>query len=258
MTVYERPFSVLVENTFPANMTYALRDVVQQYGNRTVLRVATLDIRQGENLAVVGPSGAGKSTLLRLLVLLENPARGDIRLQIGDKVFNQRTATISQRRQIAMVFQHPALLSRSVWKNVAYSLEIRGEADVRSRVQIMLEKVSLGHLTQKPAHTLSGGEKQRVAIARALITQPQVLILDEPTANLDPQNIRIIEQLIHEQCEQTTVIMVTHNIFQAKRLADRVALLLDGKIIEIATNKTFFNTPRDPRTQAFISGDIIY
>ncbi|MEL6269264.1 MAG: phosphate ABC transporter ATP-binding protein [Chloroflexota bacterium] len=235
-----------------------MRGVVQRYDDRTVLRVASLDIRRGETLGLVGPSGAGKSTLLRLLALLENPLSGEIQLQIGNKPFNNHTATIEQRRQIAMVFQHPALLTRNVWKNVAYGLEIRGERVVRDRVHTMLEQVSLAHLAKKPAHTLSGGEKQRVAIARALITQPQILILDEPTANLDPQNIRIIEQLIVEQCLHTTVIMVTHNIFQAKRLSDRVALLLDGEIVEIATKDTFFNSPRDPRTQAFISGDIIY
>jgi tungstate transport system ATP-binding protein len=157
-----------------------------------------------------------------------------------------------------MVFQQPALLSRTVRYNIAYGLRLRGEHNWQSTVDTMLEQVSLTHVADASAHTLSGGEKQRVAIARTLVLDPEVLILDEPTANLDPYNIRIIEDLVRERTANTTVVMVTHNIFQARRLADRVALILEGELVEIAPNEQFFNHPQDERTAAFVNGDLIY
>lgn len=237
---------------------YRLDDVRMRYDGRTVLQLDGLEICDGETLAVVGPSGAGKSTLLRLLALLERPSDGAVTLYLDRRVCQQQTVTNAQRRRLAMVFQQPALLSRSVFKNVAYGLQVRGAADVRERVMAALEQVQLAHLVDARAKRLSGGEQQRVALARALVLRPEVLILDEPTANLDPHNIRIIEGLLREQCEQTTVIMVTHNIFQAKRLADRVAFLLDSYLVEVAAAERFFDAPEDPRTAAFLSGDMVY
>jgi tungstate transport system ATP-binding protein len=234
--------------------------VEQVYGARTVLRLPSLTILQGEILALVGPSGAGKSTLLRLLALLEEPKRGEILLHSGDRRVSYASASIAERRQIAMVFQRPVLLSRSVRANVAYGLRLRGERDGRERVDGALERVSLMSLANARPRTLSGGEMQRVALARALVLEPRVLLLDEPTANLDPSNVRLIENLVREQHEAygTTIIMVTHNVFQARRLATRVALLLDGELVESAPAEQFFDAPQDPRTAAFMSGDLVY
>ena len=241
-----------------ARAAFRLRDVVKQYDGRTVLQIDRLDVHHGETLAIVGPSGAGKSTLLRLLALLEPPTDGSVSWQLTSTACNFATVTNAQRRQLAMVFQQPALLSRSVWKNVAYGLHLRGVPDARQQALAALEQVSLAHLADARAKNLSGGEQQRVALARALVLKPSALILDEPTANLDPQNIRIIERLLRQQNTDTTIVMVTHNIFQAKRLADRVAFLLDGRLVETAPAATFFDAPTDPRTAAFLSGDMIY
>ena len=123
-----------------------------------------------------------------------------------------------------------------------------------------LDQVGLMAMARQPARTLSGGEAQRVALARAMVLQPDVLLLDEPTANLDPYNVGLIEDIIgrlnHER--GTTLILVTHNVFQAKRLAHRVALLLEGQIVEITGVDTFFESPRDPRTAAFVRGEMVY
>jgi tungstate transport system ATP-binding protein len=239
---------------------YELANVQKTYGDRTVLDIPRLTIERGEVFGIVGPSGAGKSTLLRLLALLETPTQGEVRLHLDGRRVTSATATVEDRRKLAMVFQRPALLSRSVWQNVAYGLRLRGQQDGDRQIKDVLERVSLLHLAEARPRTLSGGEMQRVAVARTLVLEPRVLLLDEPTANLDPANVRIIESLVREQHEQydATVILVTHNIFQARRLATRVGLMLDSQLVEVAPADQFFDTPRDPRTADFISGDLVY
>jgi tungstate transport system ATP-binding protein len=241
-------------------MVYQLSHVQQRYNDRAVLRIDSLTITQGEILAIVGPSGAGKSTLLRLLALLEAPSEGEVRLSLNGQDYNYGTLPIEIRRQIVMVSQRPILLSRAVRANVAYGLNIRGERKNEAIVDDVLERLSILHLDKAKPQTLSGGEIQRVAIARAMVLQPEILILDEPTVNLDPHNIRIIEHFLLEQHSKsnTTIIIVTHNIFQAKRLADRIALIYDGALIEVAATDTFFENPNDERTAAFTSGQLIY
>ncbi len=240
--------------------SYSLVGVRKVYGERTVLNIPSLTIEQGEVFGLVGPSGAGKSTLLRHLALLEAPTEGEVRLHLDGQVVTQASATISQRRQIAMVFQRPALLSRSVRANVAFGLSVRGERNARERIDAALERVAMLPLAEAHPRTLSGGEMQRVALARALILAPRALLLDEPTANLDPTNVRLIENLIREQHARftTTIVLATHNIFQARRLATRVGFLLEGELIEVAPTGQFFNAPRDPRTAAFLSGELVY
>lgn len=142
---------------------------------------------------------------------------------------------------------------------MALGLQLRGKRDLQAQVEQALTRVSLTHLRDANAQSLSGGEMQRVALARALVLRPRVLLLDEPTANLDPYNVRIIEGLIREQHTEhgTTVILVTHNVFQARRLATRAALLLEGALVEVADCQQFFNAPRDPRTAKFVSGELV-
>jgi tungstate transport system ATP-binding protein len=238
---------------------YRLAQIAMRYAERLVLDVPALEVRRGEVLALVGPSGAGKSTLLRLLNFLEPPTSGTIEFQ--DVVVNPRgTIPLDLRRQVTTVFQRPALLSGSVIANVAYGLQVRGVERPRQRAAEALEQVGLRHLADKPARTLSSGEMQRVALARAMVIAPSVLLLDEPTANLDPHNVHLIERTISEMHRRdgVTVVLVTHNIFQARRLAQRVALLLDGRIVEIANTPDFFEAPRDARTAAFVRGDMVY
>jgi tungstate transport system ATP-binding protein len=238
---------------------YRLSGVQQRYGERLVLDVPLLEIWCGEVLAVVGPSGAGKSTLLRLLNFLEPPCSGTITFQ-AHTFADPTKLPLELRRRAATVFQRPALLSASVLANVAYGLKLRGEHDAYPRARAALAQLGLAHLANTPARTLSGGEMQRVALARALVIEPAVLLLDEPTANLDPANVQLIERAIAETSRQrsATIVLVTHNLFQARRLAQRVALLLDGRIVEVSDTTTFFEHPRDPRTAAFVRGEMVY
>ncbi len=239
---------------------YTLQSVRQIYGPRTVLNIPSLAIRQGEIVAIVGPSGAGKSTLLRLLAMLERPSQGILTLNMEGQTVTDQTVSIEQRRCLVMVFQRPALLSRSVYDNVAYGLRVRGNRNGHVRITEALERVSMLEMAGAHPRTLSGGEAQRVALARALVLEPRILLLDEPTANLDPANVRLIEGLVRDQHVQagTTTVIVTHNIFQARRLATRVLFLLSGELVEDAPVEAFFNAPSDPRTAAFVSGDLVY
>jgi tungstate transport system ATP-binding protein len=161
---------------------------------------------------------------------------------------------------VTTVFQQPHLLNRTVAANVGYGLRLRNNPNSHARVDAALEQVGLQHIANQRARTLSGGEAQRAALARALVIEPDVLLLDEPTANLDPYNVGLIEKIIVQSNRErkTTVVLVTHNIFQAKRLAQRVALLLDGRIVEIGDVHPFFESPGDPRTAAFIGGEMVY
>ncbi|OGG52134.1 MAG: phosphate ABC transporter ATP-binding protein [Candidatus Handelsmanbacteria bacterium RIFCSPLOWO2_12_FULL_64_10] len=236
-------------------ITYRLAGVRKSYAGRTVLDVDHLDVSSGELLAILGPSGAGKSTLLRLLNFLEAPDAGSI-LFDGQPLPDDLSPAL--RRRVTTVFQRPVLLNRSVRDNVAYGLRLRGESP-DGRVEDALARMDLTALARAPAHRLSGGETQRVALARALVLRPDVLLLDEPTANLDPYNVALIESIVREQNARlgVTVVLVTHNVFQARRIAGRVGLLLGGKLIEVAPTADFFERPRDPRTAAFVKGKMI-
>jgi tungstate transport system ATP-binding protein len=238
---------------------YYLRQISKTYNTRQVLEVENLEIKQGEILALVGPSGAGKSTLLRLLNFLEPPTQGKICFH-NFEYSADKEMPLELRRRVTTVFQRPMLLNRSIFANVNFGLELRGLRHSRERVQEALVEVGLDHLANQRARTLSGGEAQRVALARAIVTQPEVLLLDEPTANLDPYTVGLIEKImLHlNQSQHTTLILVTHNVFQARRLAQRVVFLLDGKVIEVSDVDTFFNRPNDPRTAAFVRGDMVY
>ncbi len=238
---------------------YDVRQVTKSYDGRRVLTVERLQIRHGEILAVVGPSGAGKSTLLRLLNFLEPPDTGTITFR--DHTFGPGEAMpVSVRRLVTTVFQRPLLLNRSVWANVEYGLKLRGNRDVDERIAAALRQVGLEEMARQPARTLSGGEAQRVAVARAMVLEPQVLLLDEPTANLDPYNVGLIEEIIRQLNaeEEVTQVLVTHNVFQARRLAQRVVFLLEGDVIEVSDVETFFESPQDPRTSAFVRGEMVY
>lgn len=237
---------------------YAIHDLQKLYDGRKVLDIGRLEIETGEILAVVGPSGSGKSTLLRVLNFLVSPERGQLRFFGRDIDF--LNVPLELQRSVTTVFQRPSLLSGSVTANILFGLRLRGNRDGRNELVRLLEMVGLAHLARKSALTLSGGEAQRVALARALILEPDVLLLDEPTANLDPYNVELIESVVRglNKSKKTTIVLVTHNIFQAHRLADRVVFLLNGKIVETADTQTFFDHPVDARTRAFIQGDMVW
>ena len=233
---------------------YRLSEIQHRYAARTILDLPALDIARGEVLALVGPSGSGKTTLLRLLQFLEAPTHGAITF---DGALLNNPLDLNVRRRVATVFQSPALLDRSVYDNVAYGLQLRGLRAAHEVILSALERVGLQSLARARARTLSGGEAQRVALARAIVLHPEALLLDEPTANLDPYNVGVIEDLVRAHGAMT-IVLVTHNVFQAKRLADRVGLLLNGKLIELGTADQFFSHPIDPRTRAFVNGEMVY
>jgi tungstate transport system ATP-binding protein len=241
------------------DIIYRLQNLTQTYGDRTVLQIDRLEVYAGEILAIVGPSGAGKSTLLRHLNFLEKSTAGN--LTFANNTLNGSLPPLEVCRKVTTVFQNPMLLNRSVAANVAYGLNVRGKRGklIEQPIAAVLAQVGLSDLAGASARTLSGGEAQRVALARALVVEPMVLLMDEPTANLDPYNVKLIEQIIAQvnQDQGTTIVLVTHNIFQAKRLAHRTAFLLDGRLIEIADTATFFERPADPRTAAFVKGEMV-
>lgn len=237
---------------------YELNGVTQRYGGRTVLEIDRLEIHPGEVLCLVGPTGAGKSTLLRLLAGLEPAAAGELRFRGHNLTL--RDLSMEVRRRVTLVFQRPLLLSGSVRANVEYGLKLRRERCCMKRADVVLDRLGLAGLAARPARTLSGGETQLVALARALVLEPDVLLLDEPTAHLDPARVALVESVIsavHRE-RRPTIILATHNLFQAKRMASRVGLLLDGKPVEVTPIGEFFEAPSDPRTAAFVRGEMVY
>jgi tungstate transport system ATP-binding protein len=243
----------------PREILYRLRGVSKVYNGRQTLALEELEIGRSEILALVGPSGAGKSTLLRLLNFLETPTAGTIGFEEQEYGPGQRVP-LTVRRRVTTVFQRPVLLQRTVEANVAYGLRLRRQKELMERVERTLQEVGLANMARAQARTLSGGEAQRVALARAIILEPDALLLDEPTANLDPYNVGLIEQIVRRRNQErgTTFVLVTHNVFQAHRLATRVALLLDGRIVEVQDVQDFFERPQDPRTAAFVRGEMVY
>ncbi|MGZ5978991.1 MAG: ABC transporter ATP-binding protein [Isosphaeraceae bacterium] len=235
-----------------------LRGVTHLYGSACVLRVSELDIFAGEIVCVLGPTGAGKSTLLRLLSDLEPPSSGEI-LVFGQRE-QCRTPQLAQLRRVTMVFQHPLLLTGSVRYNVEYGLRLRGQANSRHVGEMMLERLGLLSLASRSVHTLSGGQRQLAALARALVVEPMILLLDEPTANLDPASVALVESVIagENQTRGMTVIWATHHLFQARRVAHRTGLILNGELVEMGPTKQFFESPIDPRTAAFVRGEMVY
>jgi tungstate transport system ATP-binding protein len=240
-----------------AEALYLLGALTHRYGGRPVLRLDRLEARAGEVLGLVGPTGAGKSTLLRLLAGLEVPSAGELRFA-GHSV-SGRGLPLELRRRITLVLQRPVLLAGTVRANVEYGLRLRGRRDA-AQVSALLERLGLAALAGRSARAVSGGEAQLVALARALAFGPEVLLLDEPTAHLDPARVALVEELVRDDHRRrgTTVVWATHNLFQARRAADRVAFLLEGRLVEVADAEAFFTAPRDPRTAAFVRGEMVY
>ncbi|MDA8235478.1 MAG: phosphate ABC transporter ATP-binding protein [Clostridia bacterium] len=229
--------------------------------DREILSIAETNFAAGKRYAIIGPSGAGKTTLLRVLNLLQEPTRGQV-LYYGQELIYSGSNRLAIQRTMSMVFQKPAMFSGDVFYNVALGLKLHGMAkkDIKGRVEEALEVVRLSHLAKQSALTLSGGEAQRVALARALVTRPKILLLDEPTANLDPLNVAIIEEAIKSlhTDNKNTIIMITHNLHQAKRLAEEVIYMNNGAIVEQGTVAEVLLNPKNKETQLFVSGEMVY
>jgi tungstate transport system ATP-binding protein len=255
-------------------MRLAASSVTHGFGDDPVLRSVDLAVEPGEVLAVVGPSGSGKTTLLRLLACFEPPDRGVV-TAAGKEVWAMPDEDrLAVRRRVGMVFQHRSLFSATVAANAAYGLRVRsswrerlrtwlrrraGGGSVPEAAVTALETVGMADAADRHVASLSGGEAQRVAFARALAPDPDVLLLDEPTSNLDPRNTAVIEEAVRAARDRGLgVALATHDMQQARRVSDRTAVLLDRSVVESGPTARVFESPSDPRVREFVAGELVY
>ena len=227
----------------------------QKYGRQYTLKNINLRVDAGDVFALIGPTGAGKTTLLRLLNLLEKPFEGSIIFD-GINTTGPNSHYLEIRRRMSFVQQKPVVFDMSVFGNVACGLKWRHEQSeaIKQRVEGALNLVDLIDYENRNARTLSGGEAQRVAIARALVTEPEVLLLDEPTANLDPNSITKIEEVLaHTIAEQKiTVVMATHDMSQGQYLANKIGVLMNGKLLQTGSPDDIFSSPISREVAEFV------
>jgi tungstate transport system ATP-binding protein len=230
-------------------------DLEQRAGHTVLLSGVNLEVEKGEVFVIIGPTGAGKTTLLRLLGLLDRPESGQIYLD-GADIYASSRPLIEFRRRMSMVLQKPVLFNTTVDENVAYALKVRGTSgsDAKHEVSRALDMVGLEGYQRRRASTLSGGEAQRVALARAMVARPELLLLDEPTANLDPLSVKMIGEIVLKFNRElgVTVVMATHDLTQGQRLANRAGVLMQGQLIESGPPSGIFHLPDDIRVAGFI------
>jgi phosphate transport system ATP-binding protein len=250
--------SATIERMHIDNVTIA-------YAGKPAVKDVSLPVRQGEVLAMIGPSGCGKTTLLRSLNrLTELTKTASLDGQISlDGTDIQTLEPTELRRRVTMVFQQPNPFPMSIFENVAYVLRDQAKrrpnkASLRPAVESALARAGLLDEVKDnldhPALRLSGGQQQRLCIARALAADPEVLLLDEPCSALDPQSTRVIEELIVKLRQEVAIVIVTHNLQQAHRVADHVAFMYLGELVEYATAPALFARPREQRTKEYIGG----
>ena len=224
------------------------REVTHSYQDHVVLRQVNLEVPAGRCFAIVGHNGAGKSTLLRLLALLEPPTAGTVKALANGQ---QLAVDLALRRRMVMVLQRPFLFNGSVLANAGYGLKVRGvpRREARERAYHALGRVGLASLAHRAARTLSGGEAQLVNLARALAVEPEVLLLDEVTSHLDPDNEERVESIVRELAAtgRITVVLVTQDVGQASRLADQGAVLRRGRVESVGSIPGLFGMARANR-----------
>ncbi len=235
-----------------------LQNVSLESGGKTLFEVDSLRVCEGEVLCVIGPNGAGKSSLLKVLALLEKPTRGEVRLE-GERVNGK--LLVEKRRRIAVVFQEPLLYDTSAYENVAAGLKFRGtpRSEIRERVLGALRLLRIEHLAQRPARVLSGGEAQRVNLARALVLEPDVFLLDEPLAGLDPAAAQRLLDDLRDLVRQRklTTVFVTHDRSEALAIADRLAVMMEGRIVQIGLVEEVFSRPASAEIATFVGAENI-
>ena len=245
-----------------------VRDLTAFFGTTRAIRSVSLALEDRRVTAVIGPSGCGKSTFLRCLNRMHETVptarvTGQVLLD-GKDIYARGVNPVAVRKRVGMVFQRPSPFpTMSIRENVAAGLRVlESDRPSRREVEQIVERAlrraalwdevkdRLGH----SALALSGGQQQRLCIARALATEPEVLLLDEPTASLDPLSTQKVEELVYELRSGITVVMVTHNMQQAARVSDSTAFFLSGELVELAPTRELFTAPRDPRTEAYVTG----
>ena len=231
-----------------------LQNIKQIFEGKTVLQVDDLTIQKGSFCGVIGPNGAGKSTLLNIVARLNLPSSG--RVLYGDEEQNDFPG-----RELTMVFQSPYLIRTTAEKNIAYPLKLRGwkEERIWDRVYQLAEELGLSNHLKQKAWTLSAGESQKVALARALSFHPKLLLLDEPTANIDPSTTEELERMLLKinREEGTTVLMITHNLPQARRICDHVVFIHEGVVTETGATESVLKEPKHQLTQRFVQGEML-
>ena len=233
-----------------SDLPIVLHDVGVSTGQVTILDHASISINAGAPTVLIGPNGAGKSTLIRIAMGLIAPSAGRV-------TWGGLAATDGKR--LAMVFQRPVMLRRTVAANVAYALASHDGGAARPiQIRELLQRVGLAALADRPARRLSGGEQQRLALARALAREPEVLFLDEPTANLDPASTRAVEDIVSAVASSgVKIVMATHDLGQARRLAGDVVFLARGRVVEHTPADRFFTGSMTPEATAFLRGDLV-
>jgi tungstate transport system ATP-binding protein len=234
-----------------SDLPLVFEDVTLLGRDVTIVRDLALTIGAGAPTVLVGPNGSGKSSLIRLAMGLVAPTFGRV-------TWGGRAESDGRRR--AMMFQRPVMLRRSAAGNVAYALQAAGvDRETRaSRAAELLAQVGLAHVADRPARRLSGGEQQRLALARALARDPEILFLDEPTASLDPAATKAVEDIIRAVAQSgVKIVMATHDLGQARRLAGEIVFMLRGSVHACAEAERFFTAPATPEAAAFIRGDLV-
>jgi tungstate transport system ATP-binding protein len=234
-----------------SDLPIVLENVSVAAGNVTLLESVSLNLAAGSPTLIIGPNGAGKTTLLRLAMGLISASRGRV-------TWGGRENAAPTRR--AIVFQRPVMLRRSTAANIRYALAAAGvPRDARdARLRELSALLGLGGLGNRPARKLSGGEQQRLALARALAKEPEILLLDEPTASLDPAATKGIEDVIRTVATRgIKVVMSTHDLGEAKRLAGDIVLMHRGRVLESGPAETFFSTPKTEEARRFIAGELL-
>ncbi|MEM3567406.1 MAG: ABC transporter ATP-binding protein [Thermoplasmata archaeon] len=229
--------------------------ISKAFDGKIVLSSVSLALKEKEIFSVIGPNGSGKTTLMRILSTLEKPDTGE--LQLFGKKIRWGSELQDVRKKIGYVQQKPVLLACTVFDNLAIPLLMRGieKEEVERRVNEIAVQLKIQHILGKSVRRISGGEAQRVAFARAVIGRPEILFLDEYTANLDYRSGGMLERVVREFCEQGgSVFLVSHNLFQVKRLAHRVAILIDGKIVEQGRAEKVLENPETALAREFVSG----
>jgi tungstate transport system ATP-binding protein len=230
-----------------------LVDIRKNYGAVKALDSVSLEMQGGKIIALLGVNGAGKTTLMRIMAGLEKPDTGKL-------LFNNQNIDAEALRKVStLVFQKSAMFSTNVYDNLAYGLRIRGvpKMEIAKKTTEALQAVRLSGFEKRRAKKTSGGEQQRIALARAFLLEPPVLLLDEPTANLDPNSATIIEKaIINKKSAQRVIVMATHNLSQARRMADEIVHIYNGEIVEVASPEDFFENPTCEVSRKFVSGEL--
>jgi tungstate transport system ATP-binding protein len=230
-------------------------NIFQNYDGRDILKNINLTIDRAEIFALIGPTGTGKTTLIRILDLLEPPYSGRVFFD-GVDVTSPRISQLEVRRRMSYVQQKPLVFAMNVYDNIACGLRWRHmkSATIKRKTEEVLALVGMTSYKNRNAKTLSGGETQRVAIARALVTEPEILFLDEPTANLDPISTVKVEQVIHDiiREKKVAVVMATHDMVQGQQLATRIGVLLDGELMQVGSPGEIFSSPTSQKLAEFV------